>query len=60
MIGKYATVDGSGDLYFSADVRPIIHQTVYVNRQCKNGLYEVVYESNKYYVAKRNLTEVLE
>jgi len=57
MIGQYVTVNGSGDLYFNADIRPVIGETVYVNRQCKNGLYEVIYESKKYYIAKRNLDE---
>jgi hypothetical protein len=55
MIGQYASVNSSGDLHFSADVRPIIHQIVFVNKKCKSGLYEVIYESKKYYVAKRNL-----
>ena len=55
MIGQHASVNSSGDLYFDSEIRPIIHKDVFVNRQCKNGLYEVIYESKKYYVAKRNL-----
>ncbi len=58
MIGEYVTVNGSGDLYFDGDLRQIIHKIVYVNRQCKNGLYEVIHESKKYYVPKRNLSSI--
>lgn len=55
MIGEYVTVNRSGDLYMNSDIRPVIHKVVFVNKQCKSGLYEVIYESKKYYVAKRNL-----
>jgi hypothetical protein len=58
MIGEYVTVNSSGDLYMDSDTRPVIHKVVFVNKQCKSGLYEVIYESKKYYVAKRNLTEL--
>ena len=55
LIGEHAIVNRSGDLYMDSETRPVIHKVVFVNKQCKSGLYEVIYESKKYYVAKRNL-----